>query len=100
MTKIPLESVVATDININERSVRAMPHDGECCQRQGKKMKQSDALELVAAGSLARPGAIGRLVRLALGALCRGKPSEEHHCPAAFINKIDEWEQHRFNQPG
>lgn len=33
-------------------------------------MRQSDSLELVASGSLERPGIIGRLVRLALGALC------------------------------
>jgi len=33
-------------------------------------MKQSDSLELVAAGTLARPGLIGRAVRLVLGALC------------------------------
>ncbi|MCZ6856007.1 MAG: hypothetical protein O7G86_18985, partial [Gammaproteobacteria bacterium] len=33
-------------------------------------MKQSDPLELVLAGSLVRPGPIGRLVRLAMGALC------------------------------
>ncbi len=33
-------------------------------------MKQSDPLELVAAGSLARPGPVGRLVRLSLGMGC------------------------------
>ena len=33
-------------------------------------MKQSDPLELVDAGSLARPGPIGRLVRIVLGTLC------------------------------
>lgn len=33
-------------------------------------MKQSDALELVAPGSLTRPGIIGRLVRLCLGVFC------------------------------
>jgi hypothetical protein len=33
-------------------------------------MKQSDPLDLVEAGSLARPGPIGRLVRLALGVGC------------------------------
>ena len=33
-------------------------------------MNQSDALELVDAGSLTRPGPYGRLVRFALGALC------------------------------
>lgn len=33
-------------------------------------MNQADPLELVAEGSLARPGPVGRLVRLALGALC------------------------------
>ena len=33
-------------------------------------MKQSDALELVAEGSLEKPGPIGRLVRLALGIAC------------------------------
>ena len=33
-------------------------------------MNQSDPLELVDAGTLARPGAVGRLVRLGLGALC------------------------------
>jgi hypothetical protein len=32
------------------------------------------------------PGLFGRV---------RGRPSEEHHCPAAFITKIDEWEQSR-----
>ncbi len=33
-------------------------------------MKQTDSLELVAAGSLKRPGPIGRLVRLSLGVFC------------------------------
>jgi hypothetical protein len=33
-------------------------------------MKQSDQLELVEAGTLMRPGPVGRLVRFALGALC------------------------------
>jgi len=33
-------------------------------------MKQSDTLELVSAGTLTRPGPIGRLIRLALGVLC------------------------------
>ena len=33
-------------------------------------MKQSEPLQLVNAGSLTRPGSIGRLVRLALGILC------------------------------
>ncbi len=33
-------------------------------------MKQSDALEFVDAGTLTRPGPIGRLFRLALGVLC------------------------------
>ncbi|MCZ6642349.1 MAG: hypothetical protein O7F71_12295 [Gammaproteobacteria bacterium] len=33
-------------------------------------MKQSDTLELVDAGTLTRPGPIGRLLRLALGVLC------------------------------
>ena len=33
-------------------------------------MKQSDTLELVDAGTLTRPGPIGRLFRLALGVLC------------------------------
>ena len=25
----------------------------------------------------------------------RGRPAAEHHCPAAFITKLDEWEQNR-----
>lgn len=33
-------------------------------------MRQSDALELVSAGTLARPGPVGRTVRLLLGLLC------------------------------
>ena len=33
-------------------------------------MKQSDPLELVESGSLARPGLVGRLLRLALGVAC------------------------------
>lgn len=33
-------------------------------------MKQSDPLELVEEGSLARPGPVGRIVRLALGIAC------------------------------
>ncbi|MCZ6616939.1 MAG: hypothetical protein O7E57_02310 [Gammaproteobacteria bacterium] len=33
-------------------------------------MKQSDPLELVEPGSLARPGPVGRLVRLGLGVMC------------------------------
>ena len=33
-------------------------------------MKQSDPLELVGAGTLARPGPVGRLVRFGLGVLC------------------------------
>lgn len=33
-------------------------------------MKQSDALDLVDAGTLARPGPIGRIVRVLLGAAC------------------------------
>ncbi|HJN49252.1 MAG: hypothetical protein QGI68_17985 [Pseudomonadales bacterium] len=33
-------------------------------------MKQSDSLELVAPGTLDRPGSIGRMVRLGMGVLC------------------------------
>jgi len=33
-------------------------------------MKQSDTLELVNAGSLAKPGVIGRMMRLSLGIVC------------------------------
>ena len=33
-------------------------------------MKQSDPLALVDAGTLARPGPVGRVVRMALGAFC------------------------------
>lgn len=43
---------------------------------------------------LATPGCEMRAIPELFGRM-RGTPSEEHHCPAAFISKIDEWEHRR-----
>lgn len=51
-------------------------------------------VSFVLAAVLATPGCEMRAIPELLGRV-RGEASEEHHCPAAFITKIDEWEQRR-----
>lgn len=48
----------------------------------------------VLAAVLGTPGCEMRAIPELLGR-ARGEASEEHHCPAAFITKIDEWEKRR-----
>ena len=43
------------------------------------------------ASMLATPGCEMRAIPELFGKLS-GKPTAEHHCPAAFITKVDEWE--------
>ncbi len=50
----------------------------------------------VIASLIATPGCEMRAIPELLGRM-KGTPSEEHHCPAAFITKIDEWEQRRLH---
>lgn len=49
----------------------------------------------VVSAIIATPGCEMRAIPELLGRV-RGKPSEEHHCPAAFITRIDEWERSKF----
>ena len=51
-------------------------------------------LSFVLAAILGTPGCEMRTIPELLGKITR-KPSSEHNCPAAFITKIDEWEQNR-----
>jgi hypothetical protein len=51
-------------------------------------------LAFVLSALIATPGCEMRAIPELFGRM-RGKPSEEHHCPAAFITKIDEWERSR-----
>lgn len=44
---------------------------------------------------IATPGCEMRAIPELYGRM-RGKPSEEHHCPASFITRIDEWERQRL----
>ncbi len=48
-------------------------------------------LSFVLSAVIATPGCEMRAIPELLGRL-RGKPSEEHRCPATFISRIDEWE--------
>jgi hypothetical protein len=54
-------------------------------------------LSFVLAAVIATPGCEMRSIPEVLGRLS-GKPGEEHHCPVAFITKIDEWEAGLFNR--
>ena len=45
---------------------------------------------------IATPGCEMRSIPELLGR-ARGLPAQEHHCPAAFITRIDAWEQRRFH---
>jgi hypothetical protein len=47
---------------------------------------------------LATPGCEMRAIPELYGRM-RGKPSGEHHCPVAFITRIDEWERQRLQHP-
>lgn len=51
-------------------------------------------LSFILSAFIATPGCEMRAIPELFGRMS-GKPSEEHHCPAAFISKIDEWEQSR-----
>lgn len=51
-------------------------------------------LSFVLSALIATPGCEMRAIPELFGRMS-GKPSEEHHCPAAFITKIDEWEHSR-----
>ncbi len=51
-------------------------------------------LSFVLAAILGTPGCEMRAIPDLFGKIT-GKPSSEHHCPAAFITKIDEWEKSR-----
>ena len=51
-------------------------------------------ISFVLAALMATPGCEMRAMPELLGRM-RGTPSEEHHCPAAFITRIDEWERRR-----
>jgi hypothetical protein len=52
-------------------------------------------IAFVLSAIIATPGCEMRSIPDLFGRVI-GKPSEEHHCPAAFITKIDEWEHRRF----
>ena len=53
-------------------------------------------LAFVLSALIATPGCEMRSIPEILGRMS-GTASEEHHCPAAFITKIDEWEQRRLH---
>lgn len=53
-------------------------------------------ISFVLAAILATPGCEMRSIPEALGRI-RGQPTQEHHCPAAFIAKIDAWERRLRN---
>jgi len=55
-------------------------------------------VSFVLSALLATPGCEMRSIPEAYGRVS-GKPSEEHHCTAAFITSIDEWEQRRLQRP-
>lgn len=49
-------------------------------------------ISFVVSALIATPGCEMRAIPELFGRM-RGKPSEEHHCPVAFITRIDEWER-------
>lgn len=51
-------------------------------------------VSFVLSAMIATPGCEMRSIPDLFGRI-RGKPADEHHCPAAFITKIDSWEQRR-----
>jgi hypothetical protein len=51
-------------------------------------------ISFVVASLLATPGCEMRAIPDLVGR-ASGQGAQEHHCPAAFITKIDEWEQRR-----
>ena len=51
-------------------------------------------ISFVLSALIATPGCEMRAIPELFGRMS-GRPSEEHHCPAAFITKIDKWEQSR-----
>ena len=51
-------------------------------------------VSFVLSALIATPGCEMRSIPEILGRL-RGKPSEQHHCPASLITKVDEWERGR-----
>lgn len=51
-------------------------------------------ISFVLSALIATPGCEMRAIPELVGRM-NGKPSEEHHCPAAFITKIDDWEHSR-----
>ncbi|MEQ8857169.1 MAG: hypothetical protein RIC56_00845 [Pseudomonadales bacterium] len=55
-------------------------------------------LSFVVAALIASPGCEMRAIPAWLGRI-RGRPSAEHRCPAAFIDRIDAWEQRRRSNP-
>ena len=55
-------------------------------------------MSFVFASLIATPGCEMRAIPELLGRL-RGTASEEHHCPASFLTRIDEWEQRRLHDP-
>ncbi len=53
-------------------------------------------LSFVFSAVIANPGCEMRAMPELLGRV-RGVPAGEHHCPAAFMTKIDAWEQQRLH---
>lgn len=53
-------------------------------------------LSFVLAAAIATPGCEMRAIPELLGRV-RGRDVPEHHCPAAFIARVDEWEHKRRN---
>jgi hypothetical protein len=51
-------------------------------------------VSFVLAAAIATPGCEMRAIPELIGRMS-GRPTAEHHCPAAFITKIDEWERNR-----
>ena len=51
-------------------------------------------VSLVLSAVIATPGCEMRAIPELIGRMS-GRPAAEHHCPAAFITKIDEWERNR-----
>ena len=51
-------------------------------------------ISFVLAAALATPGCEMRAIPELIG-LITGRAAAEHHCPASFISKLDEWEQRR-----
>lgn len=54
-------------------------------------------IAFVLAALIATPGCEMRSIPEAIGRVL-GRPSEEHHCPASFVTKIDAWEQRRLRR--